>query len=300
MQPHPLSRIIPPPTEEEFLKLVEHIKTHGLIEPIVTYEERILDGNSRERACRRARVEPRYVPFRANGISARAYVVGKNAVRRHLTRSQLATIAFEELLPEERAAAVTRRREAGVRGRATIETTRRTGENVTSATPAPAPAIRRATEAAGARLGVSGADVRQVAAIAHRAPELVSQLRAGTLSIPEAQRTLRQRTVANIDQQITTRRDRTVVANDRFVRMVTESIKELRTELNGVRTIGRGFETMARRTVVAIGEDRFSPEAKQYVLQQLKNLYEEALPSFTTVRQGIEANIRTIREAFRA
>jgi ParB-like chromosome segregation protein Spo0J len=51
MKPHPYSEIFPPMEGVDFDALVEDIKTRGLVQPIVLYEGKILDGRNRARAC---------------------------------------------------------------------------------------------------------------------------------------------------------------------------------------------------------------------------------------------------------
>ena len=51
-QPHPHSEIFPLMEGDEFDGLVESIAKHGLLEPIVLYEGKILDGRNRYRAAR--------------------------------------------------------------------------------------------------------------------------------------------------------------------------------------------------------------------------------------------------------
>jgi hypothetical protein len=94
----------------EFGELVGDIRAHGLVQPIVRFEGKILDGRNRYRACQHVGVEPRYVEW--DGESPTAYVLSLNLHRRHLTDGQRAMIAVEAL-PLFEAEARERQREAG-------------------------------------------------------------------------------------------------------------------------------------------------------------------------------------------
>jgi hypothetical protein len=95
LQFHPLADIFPLMEGEEFDELVADIKAHGLREDIVLYQDKILDGRNRYRACLAAGVDPEFVPLKTmipeievDTDIAVAYVISKNIHRRHLTAEQ--------------------------------------------------------------------------------------------------------------------------------------------------------------------------------------------------------------------
>ena len=88
---HKFGSIFPLLEGAAFEALVANIKTHGLHEPIILLDDKILDGRNRYRACQEAQVKPRFQQFK--GDDPLAYAIGKNLVRRHLNESQRAMIA---------------------------------------------------------------------------------------------------------------------------------------------------------------------------------------------------------------
>jgi ParB-like chromosome segregation protein Spo0J len=86
---HQFSKMFPPISPEDFDKLVDDIKKTGLLQTIVVYQGKILDGNNRYRACLQARIKPRFTEIvEASDAQAQAYVISANIHRRHLSSEQ--------------------------------------------------------------------------------------------------------------------------------------------------------------------------------------------------------------------
>jgi hypothetical protein len=85
---HPVADTFPLMEGEEFDALVADVKQHGLNEPIVLYENKVLDGRNRHRACRIAGVDQHYRQFSGTYAEAVAFVFSANIHRRHLTPGQ--------------------------------------------------------------------------------------------------------------------------------------------------------------------------------------------------------------------
>lgn len=90
---HPYSNYFPLMRGEEFQDLVSDIEENGLLEPIIRYEGKILDGRNRWRACKKAGVTPEFTEY--EGDSPIAYVISMNARRRHMEPAQLALCVRE-------------------------------------------------------------------------------------------------------------------------------------------------------------------------------------------------------------
>jgi N6-adenosine-specific RNA methylase IME4 len=92
LEVHPIVAGIFPPIEgAAFDAFVADIKANKLQHPIVLYEDKILDGYNRHRACAAAKVEPMFTTY--TGKDPLGYAISLNVRRRHLNESQRAMVA---------------------------------------------------------------------------------------------------------------------------------------------------------------------------------------------------------------
>lgn len=87
---HSIADIFPLLEGAEFQKLVDSIAENGLLEPILLYENKILDGRNRALACEQAGVSLQTREFTGTSAEAVSYVWALNRARRHLNSSQAA------------------------------------------------------------------------------------------------------------------------------------------------------------------------------------------------------------------
>lgn len=96
---HPLANAFPLLTGEAFDELVEDVKVNGVLDPVVMYEGKILDGRNRWRAAQKLEMPhsevklEELVKHNKAPEDPVAFVWSKNAVRRQLTTSQRAMAA---------------------------------------------------------------------------------------------------------------------------------------------------------------------------------------------------------------
>jgi hypothetical protein len=90
---HPLSAAFPAMNDAAFGELRADIAQNGLHHPIIVFEEQVLDGWHRYRACREVGIAVRSHLFEGDEAAARKFVVSTNLMRRHLDASQRGMIA---------------------------------------------------------------------------------------------------------------------------------------------------------------------------------------------------------------
>ena len=171
---HELANLIPTMSDDEFHELVKDIEANGLLEPIMLYEGRILDGRHRYRACMEIGLLPEYEEY--TGKDALQYVISKNLHRRHLNETQRTIIA-------SRLANMTRA-DAGILG------------NIAQGNATANLRLRdnKITQAKAAQmLNVSPRIVTTVKAVEREAPELIPQMESGKMSANEAYKTVKKK-----------------------------------------------------------------------------------------------------------
>jgi hypothetical protein len=88
---HPLADLFPMMSDEEIDALGEDMLANGQRESIALFDEKILDGRNRYRACLLKGIEPRFI--NQHPADPVAFVASANLHRRHLDESQRAMIA---------------------------------------------------------------------------------------------------------------------------------------------------------------------------------------------------------------
>ena len=198
MEFHDVCNIFPMMGDDEYRALVEDIREHGLREPIVVWQGKIVDGRNRYRACMELGITPQYREWDGRG-SLTAFVVSQNLHRRHLTASQKAVIALEiermlAVEAEERRAELGR--QAAIlqhdvnepKGSLNVERTLGNKDNEIPSKAGETWAVRQAADL----VRVANSYISEMKRVQRDAPELVPLVRAGVITVPDAKLLARQ------------------------------------------------------------------------------------------------------------
>lgn len=197
MEFHKAANIFPMMEKEEYEFLKSDIKKNGLLEPIWTHENKIIDGRNRYNACQDLKIQPRFKSWEGKG-SLTGFVVSLNLHRRHLSSSQKAVVALEiePLLAEE---AKERQRLAGKEYGRGIDNEKGIRKVYTPETLIPAkpvlgekvtqiiaePILKEAREQAAKITGTNRQYVSDIKKIQKVAPEKIEQIKQGIKTIPQ-------------------------------------------------------------------------------------------------------------------
>ncbi|MBN1329302.1 MAG: ParB N-terminal domain-containing protein [Candidatus Heimdallarchaeota archaeon] len=90
---HEAANIFPMMAYEEYQGLKKDISENGLLDPIILFEKKILDGRNRYKACEELGLEIKTISLNGD-TEPIGFVLSKNLHRRHLTTAQKAEIAL--------------------------------------------------------------------------------------------------------------------------------------------------------------------------------------------------------------
>jgi ParB-like chromosome segregation protein Spo0J len=181
LKTHPVAAIFPLLDGDELQQLADDIRAHGLLEPIITHEGKILDGRNRQRACELAGIEPGYEEWVSNGRTPLEFAIAKNLHRRHLTSAQKAVLALD-LLPQLEQEAKERQRLSKGRGKKVPRTQETFSDTGT------------ATAKAAELVGISHSSVEKAKSIQRQDANVIDLMRAGKIpTVAAAARAANQR-----------------------------------------------------------------------------------------------------------
>ena len=177
---HEAANLFPLFEANDLAELAQDISENGLLNPVILYEGKVLDGRNRLLACKEAGVKPAFVEWLANGVSPVAWVISQNLKRRHLISGQRAAVAVEAkvLLAAE---AKRRQQEAGKEhGRGQIGSIK---NDISYSNPSVQKEVAK-------QFDVSEGYVHAAQKIKDADDKVFQRVKAGTISIPEAQKEL--------------------------------------------------------------------------------------------------------------
>ena len=169
---HPACLLFPKMGRQALRELADDIKVRGLLNAIVLYQGKVLDGRSRLAACKLAGVEPRFVEWSGKG-SPTEWVISQNLFRRHLTASQRAVVAYD-LLPMMADEAKDRQRLSRGRGKKGAQDCATLSVN------------GKASEVAARVAHANARYVEMIKSIGSSASGLIPEIRSGLVTVPEA------------------------------------------------------------------------------------------------------------------
>jgi len=145
--------------------LINNIKAHGQLDPIITWNGAIVDGRNRYAACKQAGIRPRLQERKFDSdADCIAFIVSHNIHRRHLTESQRAMIASE------------------------LAKLGRGGDHTSNAS------IDAMTQdEAAEQMQVSRASVQRARQVQEQAPDLAAKVKAGEMKVSKAVAMARER-----------------------------------------------------------------------------------------------------------
>lgn len=189
---HEAAALFPMIGADELAELAADIREQGLLNPIVLFDGKVLDGRNRLAACERAGVEPSFTEWRDPGCGPTQWVISQNLQRRHLSASQRAVVALEALPLFEREARDRQIALAGTRPNLSPQMDQG-GYPDSIENPIQTIHTGKSTEQVGKAFNVGKSYVADAKAIATKAPELLDSIKSGEKTITQAKREIKER-----------------------------------------------------------------------------------------------------------
>ena len=93
---HPIALLLPPMNEAEYKEFKDDILGNGLHNPIILYQDKVLDGRNRYLACKELEIDV-WAREWEGGSDPIEYVISQNIHRRHLTAGQRSIVAAKAM-----------------------------------------------------------------------------------------------------------------------------------------------------------------------------------------------------------
>jgi len=93
---HPIALLLPPMNDAEYKEFKDDILGNGLHNPIILYQDKVLDGRNRYLACKELEIDV-WAREWEGGSDPIEYVISQNIHRRHLTAGQRSMVAAKAL-----------------------------------------------------------------------------------------------------------------------------------------------------------------------------------------------------------
>lgn len=182
--------IFPEAKTEDFNRLRDDIRDNGFDakQPITIYQGEIIDGWNRQRACDELGIKPAYTTFSGNDSEAIAFVMRTNK-RRNLNSGQWATVAVEA---EDVMAAIAEAVELEKARKNSEEKQARDKSEVRQIIAEPQkPDFNKTAHKAAELFNTNRTYVNQAAKMKERAPEVFERVKAGTMTMQDANKAVR-------------------------------------------------------------------------------------------------------------
>jgi DNA modification methylase len=180
---HPAACIFPMMPDDELQSLADDIAKHGLREPVVMFDGKVLDGRNRLVACRLAQIEPTFREFTGTNLAALDFAWSLNGPRRHLDSSQAAVAeAKKAKLSNEYAAGIAATKAAQPKGGRPKKTDQKPPQKIGEVS-------KHDNETDSKRAKSSGTNrtyIKAAEKIVATRPDLAEKIEQGELTIPQA------------------------------------------------------------------------------------------------------------------